>query len=118
MSDLKRVLIEYNDLPNRYLEEEYKDFLQSDYDLLFVHIRESDQIGEFKQRVSTKCVTIIVRSSIIEDSNTIFGNVSDDNVEEYEYDYIFQNGKPLNLLTHDFIAFLKELFTNEGLHEV
>ena len=39
LADLKRVFSEYNDLPCRYLEEEYRKFLESDAQLLFVHIR-------------------------------------------------------------------------------
>ncbi|MCL2227619.1 MAG: hypothetical protein FWB97_08345 [Oscillospiraceae bacterium] len=117
LSDLKRLLVEYNNLPNKYLECEYKDFIKSDYDLLFVHIRESDQIDEFKSKVSSRCVALIVRSSISDSPDAAFGNTSDDDVEKYMYDYAFQNGKPLDSLAGDFIAFLQELFSFEGISE-
>lgn len=115
LSDLKRAFIEYNDLPNCYLEKEYHKFENSDIDILFVHIREKDQIDDFKQRVKVKCVTMLVRSSKIEDDNKQYGNYSDDNVEDYSYDYYYTNGKPLEVLVPDFMNFLYELFITEGV---
>ncbi len=114
LSDLKRTFIEYNDLPNRYLEEEYLKFKTSDVDILFVHIRESDQIDDFKRRVDGKCVTMLVRSPRIEESNKQYGNASDDRVEDYTYDYSYTNEKPLESLTADFMNYIYELFIQEG----
>ena len=36
-----------------------------------------------------------------------WGNASDDNVENYTYDYIYNNDKPLEEAKEDFIAFLE-----------
>jgi hypothetical protein len=113
LSDLKRILIDYNDMPNDYLEKEYNNFIASDNDLLFVHIRESDQIDDFKARVSSKCVTLIVRSSELDKKKAFFGNTSDDDVENYVYDYSFVNGKPMDVLVRDFKVFLRNLFASE-----
>ena len=115
LSDLKRTFIDYNDLPNTYLEEEYLKFEQSDDDILFVHIRENDQIDDFKRRIKLKCVTMIVRSTKIDNSEMLYGNYSDDHVEDYKYDYYYTNGKPLNVLVPDFMDFLYELFNEEGV---
>lgn len=115
LSDLKRAFIEYNDLPNRYLEEEYHKFEKSDIDILFVHIRENDQIDAFKRIVKLKCVTMLVRSSKIEDENKQYGNCSDDNVENYAYDYYYTNGKPMKVLVPDFMNFIYDLFVTEGV---
>ena len=117
LSDLKRVLIEYNDMPNNYLEKEYKRFINSGYDILFVHIREGDQIDDFKKRVSSKCITLMVRSSKIDNLNTVFGNASDDDVENYVYDYCFVNEKPIDLLAQEFIRFLSKTLETEGICE-
>lgn len=116
LSDLKRILIEYNDMPNNYLEKEYKDFIHSDNDLLFVHIREHDQIDDFKMRVPSKCVTLIVRSSALDNNRVFFGNTSDDDVENYTYDYSFVNGNSMDDLIRNFTAFLKDLFVSERIH--
>lgn len=114
LSDLKRAFIEYNDLPNRYLEAEYRKFEKSDSDILFVHIRENDQIDDFKRRVRLKCVTLLVRSSMIDD-NSLYGNYSDDCVEEYKYDYYYTNGKPISILIPDFMNFFYTLLSREGI---
>ena len=112
---MKRTFIDYNDLPNNYLEEEYHKFKKSDIDVLFVHIRENDQIDDFKRRVDLKCVTMLVRSSRIDESNKHYGNYSDDNVEDYTYDYYYTNGKPIEKLTADFMNYIYELFIKEGV---
>lgn len=115
LSDLKRAFIKYNDLPNRYLEAEYDKFEQSDNDILFVHIRERDQIDDFIRRVRIKCVTLLVRSSKVEKLGE-FGNSSDDDVENYHYDYYYTNGRPMSELIPTFMDFLVDsLLTEEGI---
>ena len=115
LADLKRAFIDYCDLPNVYLETEYRKFAQSDRELLFVHIRENDQIDEFKRRVEHRCVTLLVRASRIENSQTRYGNDADDLVEEYPYDYCYNNEKPLEELAPDFMIFLSGLLVREGV---
>lgn len=115
LSDLKRAFIEYNDLPNRYLEKEYHAFKGSDADILFAHIREKDQIDAFKRRVDIKCVTLLVQSIRIDSRNKQYGNVSDDNVEEYCYDYCYKNEKPIEKLPEDFMNFIYRLFVEEDV---
>lgn len=115
LSDLKRAFSEYNDLPNRYLEKEYHAFKESDADILFVHIREKDQIDAFKRRVDIKCVTMLVQSTRIDNGNKQYGNASDDNVEEYCYDYCYKNEKPIEKLTEDFMNFIYRLFLKEDV---
>ena len=118
LADLKALLIDYNGLPNDYLEKEYKDFIHSENDLLFVHIREGTQIDDFKKRIPTKCVTLIVRSPVIDDSRIVFGNVSDDDVEDYDYDYSYINGASIEALDRNFIEFLGEVFATEGIRVI
>jgi len=135
LADLKALLIDYNGLPNNYLEKEYNDFMLSgncgdnrgnissnkcsntcnENDLLFVHIREGSQIDDFKKRIPSKCITLIIRSPVIDSTNVVYGNVSDDDVEDYDYDYSFTNGSSLEALDRDFIEFLNELFATEGI---
>lgn len=115
LSDLKRVFIDYNGLPNKYLEEEYCKFLESDMDILFVHIRENDQIDDFKRRVKSKCITLLVRTKVNNQSEIQYGNYSDDNVEDYNYDYYYLNNQPLENLPSDFLHFIMGVFKKEGV---
>ena len=47
LSDLKALTAEYNDFPTNYLVAQYRAFLASDGELLFVHIREPEEIRKF-----------------------------------------------------------------------
>lgn len=115
LSDLKRAFVEYNNLPNRYLEKEYQIFKASDKDILFVHIRERDQIDAFKKSIDIKCVTMLVKSPYIENNNYQYGNTSDDSVDEFCYDYCYKNETDIENLPKDFINFICNLFIREGV---
>ena len=117
LSNLKRVLIEYNDLPNRYLEEEYRQFLHSSLDVLFVHIRESDQIDDFKRRVSVKLITLLITSTRI-GGGSLYGNASDDEAENYNYDYEFHNEGSLSSLNERVHAFWRNVLSKERIREL
>ena len=47
LSDLKKLCVEYNDYPTEWAYKIYLDFLNSDEDILFVHIREPEEIEKF-----------------------------------------------------------------------
>lgn len=112
LSDLKRAFADYNDLPNRWLEERCRGFAAGDGEILFVHIREGSQIAAFKRRVKGKCLTLLVRSPR---TGAAYGNPSDDDVEDYPYDYIYENDRPLGEAEEDFLSFLEGVFRREGL---
>lgn len=114
LSDLKRAFVDYNDLPNQYLWDQCAAFQDSGDDVLFVHIRESDQIGAFREKVKLPCVALLVRSSKIDQNKEPYGNDSDDNVEEYPYDYYYSNDVPLEDLSSDFMDFFCGLLVREG----
>ena len=108
LAELKRIFTEYNDLPNQYCISEYCKFIKSpDKQIFFVHIREGIEIARFvgaaKCFDEAKCVTLLVRSKRCEG---VYGNASDDMVEDYEYDYVFQNDGTLAEAEEEFITFL------------
>lgn len=118
LSDLKRLLIEYNDLPNEYLIHKYQEFREKGTsDLLFVHIREPYQIEDFLNRISGKRVTLLVRSKRMDMSEMVYGNSSDDDVEQYEYDYTFENDYDINGLHEEIKRFFDLVFKEEGVLE-
>ncbi|MCL2004273.1 MAG: hypothetical protein FWG72_09775 [Oscillospiraceae bacterium] len=92
LSDLKRIFAEYNDLPTQYLLQEYRRFLGSEDEVLFVHIRERDQIEAFKTAAAGPCVTLLIRRP---GSSGKMGNPSDDEVNLVHYDVTFENDQPL-----------------------
>lgn len=107
LADLKRCFTEYNDLPNRYLLTEYEQFLRGDGEVLFVHIRERDQIEQFVGGVAGNCVTLLIRRGA--GAVAPYGNDADDLVEDYCYDYYYDNIKPLDQAEADFLAFFQSM---------
>ncbi len=107
LSDLKRVFTEYSDLPLNYTLDAYRKFLKDDSELFFVHIREPLEIKRFideAQGIGGNVFSLLVRSNRCEKK---YGNSSDDDVENYFYDLVYQNDLPLEQAEPDFIAFLK-----------
>lgn len=114
LSDLKRVFTEYNDLPTRYLTKEYREFCESDEQIMFVHIRESEQIAAFVRAVEGNCVTLLVRRNL-DQPIANYGNVSDDEVEKFTYDYYYDNSVSLEETAQRFPAFLKAIADEKGI---
>ena len=104
LSDLKKALVEYGDLPTKYLLENVDEFLHSDDEVLFVHIREIEEIKKFVSMTESVCsvYTLLVTRDTGVDS---WGNASDDDVENYNYDFIYHNDLPLNKAETDFVSF-------------
>lgn len=114
LAELKRVFTEYNDLPGRYLLEQHRDFLASDDDILFVHIREPEQIASFVAGVRAaggECLTLLVRRDLPETAGG-YGNRADDGVEAYPYDIIFDNNRPVEESTDAFDALMGTLLAD------
>ena len=104
LADLKQLVTEYNDYPNEYLLEQCREFMQSDEELMFVHIREPQQIAHFVGSADCGVLTLLIRR----EGKEVFGNAADDNVEQYNYDLIYRNEKPLEEAGEDFRHFLSE----------
>lgn len=106
LADLKQLFVDYNDLPQQYLAERYEEFLHSKKRIMFVHIREPEEIRKFKRSVSEKCVTLLIRRG--EKARKAWNNSSDDDVEKYEYDFYYENCKALGELERDFMTFFEQ----------
>ena len=100
---------EFNDLPFRYCTEQLQIFAENDAELLFVHIREPEEIERFRQTAGVNCKTILVRRPTLEQARGQLGNRSDDGVAAYAYDAEFLNDGSLEELpakVHDFLQAL------------
>ena len=106
LSDLKRLTVEYNDFPTAWATARYNEFLSSECEILFVHIRESEEIAKFVRATDGKAKTLLVRGGERMKKEN-YGNVSDDEVENYNYDYYFVNNKSLDEAEVDFVSLLK-----------
>ena len=92
----------------RFLSQ-LKVFAENDAELLFVHIREPEEIERFRQTAGVNCKTILVRRPTLEQARGQLGNRSDDGVAAYAYDAEFLNDGSLEELpakVHDFLQAL------------
>jgi hypothetical protein len=103
--DLKRLSIEYNDYPAKYIEEQAKEFMDNEeQQLMFVHIREIEEIKKIKNLLGA--AALLITSNRVA---KITSNSSDANVEEYEYDYYIKNDGTLDDLKEQARQFVEDL---------
>lgn len=106
LSDLKQLTVGYSDYPTRWLMERYREFLAGDAEIMFVHIREGSEIDKLVSAIKAeggRVLTLLIRRG----KSRHYGNASDDNVENYDYDLTYQNDKTLKQAEKDFPAFLE-----------
>ncbi len=108
LADLKQLFADYNDLPFVYQCGQYEQFMQTDEEILFVHIREAAEIAKLVAWVPTLCITLLVQRG---DGVAAWGNAADDDVDDYDYDYIYHNDKPLDEVEADFCSFLERILS-------
>ena len=109
LSELKRIVTEYNDYPLTWLRERYNEFVAGGDMIMFVHIREPHEIEKFKREICSDALTILVRGGARMGGGGNYGNASDDLVEDYRYDYYYTNDKALSDIEEDFIPFLDKI---------
>ncbi len=114
LSDLKQLTVAYNDYPTNWIYEKYTAFLKSDAEILFVHIREGEEIRKFVEKTKGDAKTLLIRGGKrFQKRDGNFGNRSDDEVENYTYDYYFLNEKPLREVEPLFIELLRSILAKE-----
>ena len=112
LSDLKSLVVEYNDYPTQYLMQEHKRFLDDEvYQVMFVHIREPKEIDKFKNLLDGRCVTLKIERKSVD--GMVYGNHSDDGVDAYDYDYIYHNDQPKEDALLDMVKFFNFMIDSE-----
>lgn len=103
LSDLKKLTTEYNDFSFHSIEDGIENFLSSDQQLMFIHIREPEEI---ERAVSTfHAKTLLIKREGLDNIQT---NYSDASVDNYFYDYVITN-TTLEELDHKAEEFVKAL---------
>ncbi len=108
LSDLKNICVEYNDYPTAWAKARYDEFLSSDSEVFFVHIREPEEIAKFVKVTDMNAKTLLVRGGK-RMSKEKYGNASDDGVENYSYDYYFLNEDTLDIAEEEFVKLIKNI---------
>ena len=105
LSDLKLLSTGYNNFPYEYLKENIAKFMEDkSSNVLFMHIREPEEIDKIKKEFN--CITVLVQNI---NKDHIDSNMADANVCNYEYDYIINNDYDLNRLKEKAIHFICEV---------
>ena len=113
LSDLKRVLTEWNETPLKKVRQEVRCWQNiwlgsGDYDkaVVFIHCREPKEIDKLVKEFQTyDTVTLMVRRSAAESVEQI--NSSDNSVFDYAYDYTIYNDSNLSWLYNEARVFLQ-----------
>ena len=108
LADLKQLTVDYNDFPTMWGLERYREFLRSDDEIMFMHIREPEEIAKYVRATEGVAKTLLVRGGA-RMAKSHYGNAADDCVEQYDYDYYFMNDKSLEDAERDFCAMLSEM---------
>lgn len=110
LSDMKRLCAEYNDFPTKWAKSQFDDFIKTDEQILFVHIREAEEIEKFVLATDRVAKTLLVRGGErFKQQLGAYGNVSDDCVENYTYDFYFNNDTEIEDAKSRFIDFLDDI---------
>lgn len=105
LSEFKRILTEYNDLPYRSVIKEVRNFIKENLEtdnIIFIDCREKDQIDRFVKSLHAK--TLLIKRNEVK--NDFFSNPSDALVMDYKYDITILNNAGLNDLEKSALTFL------------
>lgn len=105
LSDLKAVLTEYNDGPFKYLVQRVKEAKREGMELVFLHIREPEEIMRAREIFDAK--TLIIRAP--KRVPVVPNNNSDMSVDNYVYDMEICNDNSIYELEYEADCFLSAL---------
>ena len=108
LADLKQLSVEYNDFPTKWAINIFNEFMQTDEQILFVHIREPEEIAKFVKATGGFAKALLVRGGE-RMKKSHYGNAADDCVENYTYDYYFLNDKTLEEAEREFVLLLSDI---------
>lgn len=106
LSELKKILTIYNDIPYKITCEEIEKFLKSEKEIMFIHIREPEEIEKIVKKYNAE--SIIVNRTVTEE----ISNDSDRYVDSYcGYTYSLNNDSSfenLDNIAKSFVEYLRK----------
>ena len=113
LSDMKVLATEYNDSPYNDIIDKVLKFIyckQNKNQLLFIHIREPKEIQRlvnFCKESNIEVSTLLIKRENIE--SVKYGNMADDDVYNYDYDFVINNDGTLDDLLNTAIWYLRRI---------
>ena len=109
LSDLKILTSEYCDMPFKSIRSKVKEFVEDEESkFLFLHIREPEEITRAVKEFDAKTL-LIIRNSV----KHITSNMADENVFNYNYDFIIDNSGTKGELNNKAKDFVQEVIDSE-----
>lgn len=111
LSDLKVAMSDYCDLPFQLMKNKYEEFIKSDADILFLHIREPEEIARAASEFNA--ITLLIKNKNVKQ---ITSNMADANVYDLNYDAVIDNSRTLDDLKNIakwFIGILEKEVVNK-----
>ena len=110
LSDLKLLTTEYNNMPFNDLTKKIKAFENSEAQVLFLHIREPEEISKIIEYCLT-FDTLSIHTILVQRKGTIqiTSNMADKNVFNYIYDITIHNDGELDDLNNIAKRFVKDV---------
>lgn len=108
LADLKQLFVDYNDYPTNWALAVYREFLTTDEEILFVHIREPEEIAKFISATDGRARAMLIRGGD-RMTKSHYGNYADDSVENFTYDYYYTNDRSLEETERAFTEYLREI---------
>lgn len=106
LSELKKILTYYNDIPYKITCQKIEEFLKSDNEIMFIHIREAEEIEKIVKKYNAQ--SIIVKRKVSEE----LSNDSDRYVDSYtNYNYMLNNDsnfENLENIAKSFVEYLRK----------
>lgn len=111
LSDLKLLTTDYNDMPFNDIMNKIQEFKNSNAEVLFLHIREPEEISKVIHRIHAS--TILVKRDSV---NQITSNMADANVYNYIYDITIHNNGTIEDLKNIVQKFIKDVKLGVWFH--
>ena len=110
LSDLKQALANWNDSPYEYVKLFIKQMEINQVDVVFVDAREAEDIDRLKKDFGA--ITVLIKREALPKA---YGNIADDNVYNYTYDYVVENNGTLDELKQSAETFYKDILMTDKL---
>lgn len=109
LSDLKILTSQYCDMPFKSMKNKVTEFIKDEESrFLFLHIREPEEITRAVKEFGAKTV-LVVRNTV----KHIVSNMADENVFNYNYDFVIENNGTKEELNNKAKNFVQEVINNE-----
>lgn len=108
LSDLKALCSNYNNMPFNSMNGKVQEFVKSDAAMLFLHIREPEEIE--KAKIAFNAKSLLIRRDVIKQ---ITSNRADRNVFNYQYDIVINNDDDLAGFEKKVTEFVNDFNSNQ-----